>query len=84
MAKMEETVSVLAKQLDNKPLDVPKPKRSGLVKKMCPFSKPKNNIITEEMEYCAIRENEGREKLIGKHFKKEDLVTAEFVRQQVY
>ena len=32
------------------------------------------------MEYCAIRENEGREKLIGKHFKKEDLVTAEFVR----
>ena len=35
------------------------------------------------MEYCAIRENEGREKLIGKHFKKEDLVTAEFVRQQV-
>ena len=43
----------------------------------------KNNIITEEMEYCAIRENEGREKLIGKHFKKEDLVTAEFVRQQV-
>ena len=35
------------------------------------------------MEYCAIRENEGREKLIGKYFKKEDLVTAEFVRQQV-
>ena len=26
----------------------------------------RNNIITEEMEYCAIRENEGREKLIGK------------------
>ncbi len=43
----------------------------------------RNNIITEEMEYCAIRENEGREKLIGKKFKKEDLVTAEFVRQQV-
>ena len=43
----------------------------------------RNNIITEEMEYCAIRENEGREKIIGKNFKKEDLVTAEFVRQQV-
>ena len=43
----------------------------------------RNNIITEEMEYCAIRENEGREKIIGKKFKKEDLVTAEFVRQQV-
>ena len=25
----------------------------------------RNNIITEEMEYCAIRENEGREKIIG-------------------
>ena len=23
----------------------------------------RNNIITEEMEYCAIRENEGREKI---------------------
>jgi len=43
----------------------------------------RNNIITEEMEYCAIRENEGREKIIGRKFKKEDLVTAEFVRQQV-
>ena len=43
----------------------------------------RNNIITEEMEYCAIRENEGREKIIGKNFKREDLVTAEFVRQQV-
>ena len=41
-----------------------------------------NNIITEEMEYCAIRENEGREKLIGKQFKK-DLVTAEFVRNEI-
>ena len=30
----------------------------------------KNNIVTEEMEYCAIRENEGREKLLGKNFKK--------------
>ena len=35
------------------------------------------------MEFCAIRENEGREKLIGEKFKKEDLVTAEFVREQV-
>ena len=43
----------------------------------------KNNIITEEMEYCAIRENEGREKLIGKQFKKEDLVSAEFVRSEI-
>ncbi len=43
----------------------------------------KNNIITEEMEYCAVRENEGREKLIGKRFKKDDLVTAEFVRSEV-
>ena len=43
----------------------------------------RNNIITEEMEYCAIRENEGREKIIGDKFKREDLVTAEFVRQQV-
>ena len=43
----------------------------------------RNNIITEEMEYCAIRENEGRENLLGKNFKKEDLVTAEFVRDEV-
>ena len=43
----------------------------------------RNNIITEEMEYCAIRENEGREKLIGKRFKKEDLITAEFVRSEI-
>ena len=35
------------------------------------------------MEYCAIRENEGREKLIGKQFKKEDLVSAEFVRSEI-
>ena len=28
----------------------------------------RNGIITEEMEYCAIRENEGRELLLGKHF----------------
>ena len=35
------------------------------------------------MEYCAIRENEGREKLLGKNFKKEDLVTAEFVKDEV-
>ena len=43
----------------------------------------RNNIITEEMEFCAIRENEGRERLIGEKFKKEDLVTAEFVREQI-
>ena len=30
----------------------------------------RNNIITEEMEFCAIRENEGREKIIGDKFKK--------------
>ena len=35
------------------------------------------------MEFCAIRENEGREKIIGDKFKKEDLVTAEFVREQI-
>ena len=43
----------------------------------------RNNIITEEMEFCAIRENEGRERLMGEKFKKEDLVTAEFVRKQI-
>ncbi len=43
----------------------------------------RNNIITEEMEYCAIRENEGREKLVGKFIKKEDIVTAEFVRKEI-
>ena len=36
------------------------------------------------MEYCAIRENEGRENLLGKNFKKEDLVTAEFVKDEVF
>ena len=30
----------------------------------------RNQIITPEMEYCAIRENEGREKLLGKSLKK--------------
>ena len=43
----------------------------------------RNNIITEEMEYCAIRENEGREKILGKNFSKEDLVTPEFVRNEI-
>jgi len=43
----------------------------------------RNNVITEEMEYVAIRENEGREKLIGNGFKKEDLITPEFVRQEI-
>ena len=35
------------------------------------------------MEFCAIRENEGRERLIGDKFKKEDLVLTEFVREQI-
>ena len=35
------------------------------------------------MEYCAIRENEGSEKLIGSLIKKEDLVTPEFVRKKL-
>ncbi len=43
----------------------------------------RNKVITEEMEYCAIRENEGREKLIGSLIKKEDLVTPEFVRKEI-
>ena len=43
----------------------------------------RNNIITEEMEYCAIRENEGREKLVGKFIEKKDLVTPEFVRKEI-
>lgn len=43
----------------------------------------KSGIITPEMEYCAIRENEGREKILNKNFKKEDLVTAEFVRTEI-
>ena len=40
-------------------------------------------LSLRRMEFCAIRENEGREKLIGSKFKKKDLVTAEFVREQV-
>ncbi len=43
----------------------------------------RNNIITPEMEYCAIRENENRENQLGENLKEEDLVTAEFVRDQV-
>ena len=39
--------------------------------------------ITEEMEFCAIRENEGREKEIRNGFSKKDLITAEFVRSEV-
>ena len=35
----------------------------------------RNSIITPEMEYCAIRENENRESLLGKNFKEADLVT---------
>ena len=40
----------------------------------------KNKLITEEMEFCAIRENEGREKFLGK---KLDLITPEFVRNEI-
>ena len=39
--------------------------------------------ITEEMEFCAIRENEGREREIRNNFSKKDLITAEFVRSEV-
>ena len=39
--------------------------------------------ITEEMEFCAIRENEGREKEIRNGFSKKDLISAEFVRSEV-
>ena len=43
----------------------------------------KQGIITREMEYCAIRENEGRENYLGKDFNKDDLVTPEFVRNEI-
>jgi phosphomethylpyrimidine synthase len=43
----------------------------------------RNNVITEEMEYCAIRENEGREKLLNNFVSKKDLVTSEFIRQEI-
>ena len=43
----------------------------------------KKGKITQEMEFCAIRENEGREKLIGKFLSKNDLVTPEFVRSEL-
>ena len=43
----------------------------------------RNGLITEEMEYCAIRENEGREKLAGKFIKEKDLITPEFVRKEI-
>ncbi len=43
----------------------------------------RNNIITEEMEYCAIRENEGREKLVGTFINQKDLITPEFVRKEI-
>ena len=35
------------------------------------------------MEYCAIRENEGREKLIGKRFKK-DLITLNLLEMKLH
>ena len=43
----------------------------------------KNGIITQEMEYCAIRENENREQILNEKFTKNDLVTAEFVRNEI-
>ncbi len=48
----------------------------------------KQGMITEEMEFCAIRENEKRELLLKKNnafgnFKKSDLITAEFVRNEI-
>ena len=43
----------------------------------------KSGLITEEMEYCAIRENENREKLLNKNFSKQDLVTPEFIRNEI-
>ncbi len=43
----------------------------------------RNNIITEEMEYCAVRENEGREKLVGTLINEKDLITPEFVRSEI-
>ncbi len=43
----------------------------------------RHGIITQEMEFCAIRENEGREMLLGKTFSKSDLVTPEFVRDEI-
>ena len=43
----------------------------------------RNGIISQEMEYCAIRENENREKLLNKNFTKKDLVTAEFIRDEI-
>ena len=43
----------------------------------------KQGIITKEMEYCAIRENEGRENYLGKEFTKSDLITPEFVRNEI-
>ena len=38
--------------------------------------------ITEEMEFCAIRENEGREKEIRNGFSKRSIIL-EFVRSEV-
>lgn len=43
----------------------------------------KKGIITEEMEYCAIRENEQREKVLNKNFTSKDLVTSEYIRNEI-
>ena len=48
----------------------------------------RNGVITEEMEFCAIRENERREKLLinkkcFRDFKHSDLITPEFVRKEI-
>ncbi len=47
------------------------------------MSYAKEGIISEEMEFCAIRENEGREKILKNKLKKHDLVTAEFIRNEI-
>ena len=43
----------------------------------------RNNIITEEMEFCAIRENEEERDLLAINSKKKTLSMTEFVREQI-
>ena len=52
-------------------------------KNVTQISYAKEGIITEEMEFCAIRENEGREKILKNKIKKNDLITAEFIRNEI-
>ena len=47
------------------------------------MSYAKQGIITEEMEFCAIRENEGRESILKTKLKKDDLVTPDFIRGEI-